>query len=54
MNSIVRPNFKEKFVKIRTCGSCEQCTGPTQKKRRRTSPLFSVQSKHTLSSPKQA
>ena len=26
----MRPNFKEKFAKIRTCGSREH-TGPTQK-----------------------
>ena len=33
MNSIVRPSFKEKFVEIRICKSCEQCTeliGKTQ------------------------
>ena len=28
----MRPNFKEKFTEIRTCGSREQCMGPTQKK----------------------
>ena len=31
MDSAVRPNFKEKFAEIRTCGSREQYTGPTQK-----------------------
>ena len=28
------PSFKEKFTKIRTCKSREQCTGPTQKAKR--------------------
>ena len=27
----MRPNFKEKFTEIRTCGSREQYTRPTQK-----------------------
>ena len=31
VNSTVGPNFKEKFVEICTCGSHEQCMGPTQK-----------------------
>jgi len=31
MNISVGPSFKEKFVEIRTCGSREQYTGPTQK-----------------------
>ena len=30
MNSVVRPSFKVEFAKRGTCGSCEQCTGPTQ------------------------
>ena len=30
MNSIIRPIFNEKIVeKSEDCGSCEQCTGPT-------------------------
>ena len=32
MNSAVRPNFKEKFAKIRTYRSREQYKGPTHKK----------------------
>ena len=32
VNSAVEPNFKEKFAKISTCGSCEQYKEPTQKK----------------------
>ena len=31
VNSIVGPNFKEKFAEICTCWSCEQCMRPTQK-----------------------
>ena len=27
----MKPNFKEKFVEIRTCKFREQCTGPTKK-----------------------
>ena len=27
----MRPNFKKKFAKIRSYGSREHCTGPTQK-----------------------
>ena len=30
-DSALGPSFKEKFAEIYTCGSCEQCTGPTQK-----------------------
>ena len=29
MNSAVRPNFKGFFAEFHTCGSREQCTGPT-------------------------
>ena len=32
MNSAMRPNFKEKFAEICTCGSCEQCTGSIEKR----------------------
>ena len=31
VNNTVGPNFKEKFVEICTCWSCEQCMRPTQK-----------------------
>ena len=31
MNSIVGPSFKVIFTKFYTCGSCEQCMGPTEK-----------------------
>ena len=31
MNGAVRPSFKEKVAAYGTCGSCEQCTGPTRK-----------------------
>ena len=31
MNSVVGPNFKVIFAKFRTCGSREQCMGPTEK-----------------------
>ena len=40
INSVVRPNFKEKFVEIRTCGSHEQCTEPTQKNADMQVPCF--------------
>ena len=32
VNSTVESSFKAKFVEFRTCGSCEQYTGPSQKK----------------------
>ena len=32
MNSAVRPSFKVIFAKFCTCGSCEQCMGPIEKK----------------------
>ena len=31
MNSTVGPSFKAKFTEFCTCGSYEQCTGPSQK-----------------------
>ena len=38
----MEPNFKEKFVKIRTCGFREQCTRPHKKTRIRKSVVFSA------------
>ena len=32
MNSIVEPSFNKNFAKKSTCGSCKQCTGPTNQK----------------------
>ena len=40
MNSIVGPNFKEKFTEIRTCRSHKQCTGLTEKTQTRVLLLF--------------
>ena len=34
----MRPSFKEKFAKIRTYGSREQCMEPIEMKRRRWTP----------------
>ena len=31
VNNVVKPNFKEKFAKIRTCRPYKQCTGAIQK-----------------------
>ena len=31
VNNAMRPRFKVRFAKICTCGSHEQCTGPTEK-----------------------
>ena len=42
MNSIIRPNFKEKFTEICTYGSREQCTRPIQENVMRTSFVFSA------------
>ena len=48
MNSAVGPSFKAIFVEKSTCGSCEQCTGPTifqQKARTHRRRAFQI---HTL------
>ena len=33
VNNVVGPNFKVVFVEKSTCGSREQCTGPTENAR---------------------
>jgi len=34
----MRPSFKVDFARFRTCGSREQCTGPTEMKRKHATP----------------
>ena len=48
MNSVVRLSFNLTFAFFRTCGSREQCTGPTEKKAKRSNFHFSMQSKLNL------
>jgi len=48
VNSIVRPNFKEKLAEICTCGSHEQYMGSTQKKADTQVPVFSAIQTYTI------
>ena len=48
MNSVVRLSFNLTFAFFRTCGSREQCTGPTEKKAKCSNFHFSMQSKLNL------
>jgi len=42
VNSTVGPSFKENFVENNTCGSREQCTGPTDRDANALKNVFSA------------